>query len=159
VRVYLEYEEITLIEQSCNNLRDRLLVHLLFHTGCRISEALSIGVGDVDFLQNTITIIHLKHRIKLSYPVCGTRLGATHSLCTGCGNKVEQKQGQNLEKRRQRILPIDADTIRLLKEFVEKDGPVDKDGKRLLFGINRHRAWQIVKERADKSGLPKLINP
>jgi len=28
----------------------------------------------------------------------------------------------------------------------------------LLFGINRHRAWQIVKECADKAGLPKLIN-
>jgi integrase/recombinase XerD len=28
-----------------------------------------------------------------------------------------------------------------------------------IFGINRHRAWQIVKECAEKSGLPKLINP
>ena len=31
--------------------------------------------------------------------------------------------------------------------------------KVLIFGINRHRAWQIVKECAEKAGLPKLINP
>jgi integrase/recombinase XerD len=29
----------------------------------------------------------------------------------------------------------------------------------LVFGINRHRAWQIVREAADRANLPKLINP
>jgi integrase/recombinase XerD len=159
VKVYLEPEEILLMEKAATNLRDKLLVHLLFHVGCRVSEALSIGVEDVDFPQNNVTILHLKRRVKLSCPVCGTRLGAAHSFCPGCGKKVENKQGQNLEKRRQRVLPIDADTTKLLKEFVEKGGPVKKDGKRLLFGINRHRAWQIIKECAEKAGLPKLINP
>ena len=32
-------------------------------------------------------------------------------------------------------------------------------GKNLLFGINRHRAWQIVRECSEKAGLPKLVNP
>jgi integrase/recombinase XerD len=32
-------------------------------------------------------------------------------------------------------------------------------GKRLIFGINRHRAWQIIRECAERAGLPKLINP
>jgi integrase/recombinase XerD len=34
-----------------------------------------------------------------------------------------------------------------------------RDGKRLIFNINRHRSWQIIKQCADKAGLPKLINP
>ena len=29
----------------------------------------------------------------------------------------------------------------------------------LLFGINRHRAWQVVRECAERAGLPNLINP
>jgi len=33
-----------------------------------------------------------------------------------------------------------------------------RDGKRVIFGINRHRAWQVVKECAEKAGLPKLVN-
>jgi len=61
--------------------------------------------------------------------------------------------------RRQRVLPIDDETLSMLKEFIERGGPVVRDGKRLIFGINRHRAWQIVKECAEKAGLPRLVNP
>ncbi|MBN1189463.1 MAG: tyrosine-type recombinase/integrase, partial [Dehalococcoidales bacterium] len=38
-------------------------------------------------------------------------------------------------------------------------GPVSQNGKRYLFGINRHRAWQIVKECAVRARLPRLVNP
>ena len=40
-----------------------------------------------------------------------------------------------------------------------RGGPVLRDEKRLIFGVNRHRAWQIVKDCAEKAGLPKLVNP
>ena len=63
------------------------------------------------------------------------------------------------EHRRQRVLPIDRQTLNMLKEYVKRGGPVIRDGKRLIFGVNRHRAWQIVKECAEKAGLPKLVNP
>ena len=58
-----------------------------------------------------------------------------------------------------RALPIDGDTLKLLKEYVQRGGPVVKEGKTLIFGINRHRAWQIIKQCAERAGLPKLINP
>ena len=63
------------------------------------------------------------------------------------------------EHRRQRVLPIDSVTLGMLKEYVERGGPVVKEGKTLIFGINRHRAWQIVKGCAGRAGLPKLVNP
>ncbi len=63
------------------------------------------------------------------------------------------------QHRRQRVLPIDSQTLGMLREYVERGGPVLRDGKRLIFGINRHRAWQIVKECAEKARLPKLVNP
>ncbi len=47
----------------------------------------------------------------------------------------------------------------MLKEYVQRGGPVIREGRRLIFGINRHRAWQIVIECAERAGLPKLINP
>jgi len=28
-----------------------------------------------------------------------------------------------------------------------------------LFGINRHRAWQIIRNCARRAGLPSLVNP
>ena len=69
------------------------------------------------------------------------------------------KLAKEQEHRRQRVLPLDSQTLDMLKEYIERGGPVIRNGKRLIFGINRHRAWQIVKECAERAGLPKLVNP
>jgi integrase/recombinase XerD len=57
-----------------------------------------------------------------------------------------------------RMLPIDEDTLVMLTDYTRRGGPVQREGKMLIFSINRHRAWQIVKDCAQKAGLPKLIN-
>ena len=159
MRAYIEPGEVTLMERAAGNLRDKLLIRMLFHLGCRISEALDITVENVDFDKGTVTIKHLKSRLKLSCIGCGQQLGRSHTFCPKCGSKVEKAQAEQQEQRRQRVLPIDRDTLKMLKEYVQRGGPAVKEGKRFIFGINRHRAWQIVKECADKAGLPKLVNP
>lgn len=77
-KVYLEPNEIEQLESSAKYLRDKLLIMLLFRLGCRISEALALKVGDIDFNQGTVTIEHLKTRLALSCPQCGVRLGKSH---------------------------------------------------------------------------------
>jgi integrase/recombinase XerD len=157
-KAYLEPSEVENLEKCTSNLRDRLLVRLLFHLGCRVSEALALQVEDIDFNQGTVVIQHLKYRIKLSCPICGARLGVTHVFCLKCGSKVETSKAEERLHRRQRVLPIDTETLRLLKEYIQRGGPLLRDEKRLIFGINRHRTWQIIKECAEKAGLPKLVN-
>jgi integrase/recombinase XerD len=146
------------MEQTATNLRDKLLIRVLFHLGCRISEALALKVNDIDFKQGTATIIHLKQRISLSCIVCGQKLGRSHTYCPGCGNRVEGTQAEQQIYHRQRILPIDRETLNLVKEYINRGGPVSKGDKKLIFSINRHRAWQIVKQCAEMAGLPKLVN-
>ena len=159
MKAYLEPDEVAQMEKAAGNLRDRLLIQVLFHLGCRVSEALGLTVEDVDFGRGTVTIKHLKARLKLSCTECGQRLGRSHTFCPRCGGKIEKTQIEQQEQRRQRVLPIDRETLSILKEYIERGGPVLRDGKRLIFGINRHRAWLIVKECAEKARLPKLVNP
>ena len=159
MKAYIEPEEVTLMEKATTNLRDRLLIRLLFHLGCRISEALALKVEDIDFTQGTVIIVHLKHRVNLSCASCGARLGMSHTFCPKCGGKVEKAQTEQREHRRQRVLPVDSEILSMLKQYVQRGGPVSREGKRLIFGVNRHRAWQIVKECAEKAKLPKLVNP
>ena len=158
MKAYLEPSDVYLLEQAATNLRDKILIHLLFHLGCRVSEALSIKVDDIDFTQGTVTIVHLKRRIKYSCSSCGAGIGTSHIFCPKCGNKIEDSKIEERQNRRQRILPIDQDTLKLLKDFIRRGGPVVKEGKSIVFGINRHRAWQIITECAEKAGLPKLMN-
>ncbi len=159
MKTYLEPKDVELLEKSATNLRDRLLIRLLFHVGCRVSEALSITVEDLDLTKGSITIQHLKTRMKLSCPGCGARLGKRHAYCPGCGARVGKLVAEAMEHRRLRHPPIDKDSLAMLKEYIEHGGAVLKDGKYLLFGINRHRAWQIVRDCAERAGLPKLVNP
>jgi integrase/recombinase XerD len=150
---------VTLLEKVATNLRDKLLIRLLFHLGCRISEALALAVEDVDFERGTVTIKHLKTSLKLSCGECGQRIGRSHTFCPKCGSRITKAQAEQLEHRRQRMLPLDADTLDMLKEFVKRGGPVVQDERKLIFAIRRHRAWQVVTECAEKAGLPKLVNP
>jgi len=158
-KAYLEPSEVQNLEEAATNLRDKLLIRLLFHLGCRISEALALEVKDINFEQGTVTIEHLKARTKLSCPKCGTRLGKSHSFCPKCGVKVDKAVAQEQQHRRMRTLPLDSDTLEMLKDYIKRGGPINLKEKRLIFGINRHRAWQIVKECAERAGLPNLINP
>jgi len=158
-KAYLEPDEIKLLEDSAGYLRDKLLIRLLFRLGCRISEALGIAVGDVDFDKGLVTIEHLKARLKLSCPDCGTRLSRAAKFCSGCGGKVEKAVTQEKEHRRVRTLPLDIATLEMIRDYIDRGGPVSSGGKQLLIGINRHRAWQIVTNCAKKAGLPELVNP
>ena len=159
MKTYLEHEEIEKLEEVASCLRDKLLIRVLFHLGCRVSEALALETGDIDFKQGTITIKHLKERVKLSCPHCGTRFSKVHKYCPGCSKKISQAIKEKLEQHRRRVLPIDPDTLKMLKEYIDRGGPVNRNGQLLIFGINRHRAWQIIKQCAERAGLPKLINP
>ena len=158
-KAYLEASEVERLEKAAANLRDRLLIRLLFRLGCRISEALGLKVEDIDLAHSTVTIQHLKSRLKLSCAECKQRLGRSHTFCPKCGSKVEKAQAEQQERRRQRVLPVDSDTLGMFKEYIQRGGPVVKEGNRIIFGVNRHRGWQIVRACAEKAGLPKLVNP
>jgi len=157
-KVYLEPDDAALLESASTNLRDRLLIRLLFRLGCRVSEALALQIEDIDFAHGTVTIQHLKLRINLSCPKCGARLGRSHSYCAGCGAKVDKVVARQRERRRVRTLPLDDDTLEMLEDYISRGGSLLRDGRKLIFGINRHRAWQIVKQCAERANLPKLVN-
>jgi len=159
VKTYLEPADVELVEQFASFPRDRLLIRLLFRLGCRVSEALAIKVTDIDFEYGTVTILHLKRIEKLSCDRCTARLAKRHQFCPECGQEVSEATKRQQERRRVRVLPLDSQTLDMLKEYIEHGGPVVKGGKTLIFGISRHRAWQVVKECAERADLPKLANP
>jgi len=156
-KAYLELGEIQRLERAAEYLRDKLLIRLLFHLGCRVSEVLGLRVEDVDFRQGIVTIQHLKTRIQLFCPQCHARLGKQHKFCPACGVTVEQAVSRAKDQQRYRRLPVDSETLSLLKEYLERGGAVNKQGKKLVFNLSRHRAWQIVRDLAIKAGLPRLV--
>ena len=117
---YLEVNQVAILEKSAMNLRDKLLVRLLFHLGCRVSEALSITVEDIDFDAGTVRIQHLKVRIRLNCKECGARLSKSHTFCPRCGVGVKEVVAKEMEHRKMRTLPLENGTLSILREYVDR---------------------------------------
>ena len=80
--------------------RDKAFVDVLGKGALRVSETIQLKVSDIDFERGTLTIIHLKERVKLKCPNCGELLGKRHLFCPGCGRKVDQATREKVEQRR-----------------------------------------------------------
>jgi integrase/recombinase XerD len=159
MKTYLDLRDVELMEKGADLARDRLLVRLLFRLGCRVSEVLSLKAADIDYEKATVTILHLKTRSRLMCLDCKASLARRHRFCPECGKEIGQTISSEGEHRRIRMLPVDENTLNLLKEYVARNKPVSTDNTQPIFRINRHRAWQIVRDCAKRAGLPDLVNP
>lgn len=55
-RVPLSDDELVQLKNACKSARDKLLVSLLYETGCRVSEVTHIKLADVDMGHKSITV-------------------------------------------------------------------------------------------------------
>ena len=153
---YLDREQVQKrLVDAGGNPRDRAFISTLAKTGMRISEAVQIKVTDIDFKRGTLTIIHLKEQLKLKCPHCGEILGKRHLFCPGCGSKIDQAIREKVEQRRQRMIPVDRDTLRLLDEYLIWRRKFPYRGP-LVFPITRQRGWQLVEKIGRRAGIKGL---
>ncbi len=142
---YVEPGQIEKLISACSNPRDRAFIALLARTGVRISEAIELKTSDIDSKRGTLTIVHLKERLKLKCPNCGEILGKRHLFCPRCGNKVDQAIREKIEQRRQRTIPVDSATLGLIEEYLEWRRSFPYRGP-LVFPFSRQRGWQLVEK-------------
>ena len=152
---YPEPEQVDRLIAVATNPRDKAFVGVLGKGAIRVSEAIQLKVTDIDFKRGTLTIVHLKERLKLKCPNCGDLLGKRHLFCPGCGNKVNQATREKVEQRRQRVIPIDGYTLRLLREYLQWRRQFPYRGP-LVFPFSRQRGWQLVKKIGRRSGIEGL---
>ena len=152
------------MEESAIYFRDVLLIRILSVLGCRISEAVGIEVKHIDFKNKTVAIKNKKVRITLWCPYCmesdnKVRLTKKAKFCPICGKNVLEAAENFKNELECRYLPVDQETLEIIKEYIDRGGPVKtKDGRTILFGITRQYAWWVIKDCAERAGLGR-INP
>ncbi len=153
---YFELEQLQkrLIAAALNP-RDKAFIAVLARDGIRISEAIQLKEGDIDSKRGTLTIVRLKERLKLKCPNCGEILGKRHLFCPGCGNKVDQALREKVKQRRQRTIPVDRYTLRLLHEYLQWRRKFPYRGP-LVFPFTRQRGWQLVEKLGRRIGIKGL---
>ena len=126
---YLEPEQVERLIAVATNPRDRLLIRIPWRTGIRVSELIGIKESDIDFEGRAILIKIQKQR---------------------------KRDGKTVERRR--IVPIDEDTLNMVREYLEwrKQFPYKGD---LLFPISRQRVVQICWKLGKRAGITRVGDP
>ena len=126
---YLEPEQIEQLIVAAPNPRDALLVRLLWRTGIRVSELIGIKVSDIDFDNRAIAI-------KVQ--------------------KMRKRNGKAIERRR--IVPVDGDTLVIIKEYLSWRQQFPYTGD-LLFPISRQRVNQLFWRLGRRAGITMVGDP
>jgi integrase/recombinase XerD len=126
---YLEPQQVGRLIAAATNPRDVLLVRIPWRTGIRVTELINLRTGDIDF-DNRAIIIKVQ--------------------------KIRKKDGKAVERRR--VVPIDQDTLDLVREYLEwrKQFPYKGD---FLFPITRQRVDQIYWKLGRRAGIKEIGDP
>ena len=129
IKGYLEYEQVERLIAATTNPRDVLLIRVPWRTGIRVSELIGLKISDIDFDSRAIVI-------KVQ--------------------KMRKKDGKVKERRR--VVPIDRDTLDMIKQYLEwrKQFPYKGD---LLFPITRQRVDQIFWKLGRRAGIKEIGDP
>ncbi|MCL0041326.1 site-specific integrase [Dehalococcoidia bacterium] len=116
LKIYLTPEEVERILSLCQNQRDRLVIRMLWRTGLRISELLSLSAEDVDWERATLTVASLKRKDQKKRIIPIDR--ETLSLLDSC------LQG----RRRGRIFSLTPRRVQQILNQLGKEAGIEKVG-------------------------------
>lgn len=146
--------------------RDKLLIEMLWNTGARVSELLSLTPGSVNFAEGTVTVRTLKKKRTLPRKAKEIKIeirGIELALKQDPGSKILRKKLEDARMRldgweRQapapayRSIPISPELSGKIAAYVMAANMSRDD---LLFPITRVRVHQIVQDAGGKTGLEK----
>lgn len=136
--------------------RDKAFVAVLGRGGITVSEAIELKEIDIDFQRASLTIVRFREQIKLKCPDCGEPLGKRgHVFCGSCGNRIGQPLRERVERRWQRAVAFDSETLRLLQEYLTWRRQFPYSGP-LAFPFSRQRGWQLLQRISRRAGMVGL---
>jgi len=132
---YIRPEHVAMLEQAATSQRDRLIIRLLFYLGCKVSELLGLTTEDIDLANCKIRIRYLKHHTSRHCPYCHSLLVAKLVHCSVCAKKVTKAEKESIAIQRQRILPVDSETMNRIQAYTSTAKLKSIGGQQLLFSI------------------------
>jgi len=147
IKTHLTETDIDRIIAATPRLRDKLIITMLYRTACRVSELVGIRRSGIDLNERLILIRHLKRRVKRECHSCGIRVGRKHNFCPSCGVKLNKQFSEGTLK--QRLIPFDAETAKLIERYLAKR----RDNDKRLIPLTRQAVYYIVANAAERAGL------
>jgi integrase/recombinase XerD len=130
LRGFFTPAQVNAMIEGCNNLRDRVLIRLLWRTGMRVSElvrpgkdrslVLGLRVENIIWGENALIIRHAKRK-------------------------------DNPPRR----IDVDTETLAMVREYLEKR----PDKSEFVIPITRQMAYLVVRKAAERVGITEVGDP
>jgi len=153
-KAYLDLADVDRLIAAATNLRDQLIIRMLYYTGVRVTELISIEIADIDFTNRCISIRHLKERSRYKCFQCQALLGKSKQFCGSCGQTIEGRIIEKMQETRHRRIRVDDHTLAKIEEYLEKSNREDAPR---LFKLSRQSIYYIIRDAAEATGLGGAI--
>jgi len=130
LRGFFSPEQVEAMIEGCDNLRDRVLIKLLWRTGMRISELVRPG--------------------KDRSPVLGLRV--SNVLWDEHAFIIRHAKRKGNPPRR---IDVDTETLAMVREYLEKRPKKSE----FIIPIGRQMAYLVVREAAERIGITEVGDP
>jgi integrase/recombinase XerD len=127
LKAYFTPEQVEDMIQGCDNLRDQLLVRLLWRTGMRVSELVKPGKGK------------------------NPNLGLRVSDILWDDNAFIIRQAKR-KGNPPRLINVDPETLSLVREYLERR----PDNSEYIMPITRQMAYLVVRQAAERIGITEV---
>ena len=155
LKTFLTPDDVSKLIDAATNLRDQILIRILFFTGCRVSEILHVKVTDIDFDNGYMIIDHLKRVERRECPSCSKKVGQRTLYCPYCGTKMKVSHTEESHKRR--FIPLGSVTLAMIRDYLDRRS-IQSD---LLIPLCRQYVDVVIKNAAYNAGFggKLLFNP
>lgn len=138
---YLPEEKVNLLLDAATNLRDRLILQIMYRCGRRVSEVLLLTKDDIIWEENKIifTILKRKRPIKELKPV---DTGTMRLLRIYVDGEVEMK-GVRKAIQGERLFPITRQYVFKLVRKLGKQVGIEKVGKKKLHPHHLRHSFAV----------------
>jgi len=130
LRGFFSVEQVEAMIEKCDNLRDRILIRLLWRTGMRVSELVRPG--------------------KDRSPVLGLRID--NILWNENALIIRHAKRKDNPPRR---IDIDPETLTMVREYLEKRS----EESEFVIPIGRQMAYLVVRQAAERIGIVEVGDP
>jgi integrase/recombinase XerD len=150
MRKSLTVEELELLRESCNELRERALLEFLYVTGARLNEAVNVNISDISFSELSLRVIGKGNKEREVYLSPKAKIHINKYL----ESRTDNCEALFVTERK----PIRRLGNRAIQRIINKIGEKTGLGKRVFPHLMRHTmATLTLNNGADITTIQKLL--
>jgi site-specific recombinase XerD len=146
----LSVEELEIVRDSCETLRERALIEVMYATGCRLSEVANMKTNDINSQEMSLRVIGKGDKERIVY----LSVKAMHQLRKYLKSRKDDCEYLFVTKRR----PASQMTGRSFERIVDKIKDRAKLSKNLTPHVFRHtKATLMMESGADLADVQQIL--